>query len=83
MNLINTQGLLVVVAAVVITIYLLGQAQQPPSQQSYETRDDACAQVGARNHSGVEPYDPFGFCHSEQGRDYYAGQGLPGEGRRR
>jgi hypothetical protein len=81
MNSINAKGILVVIAAVVMAVYLLERAKQPPGQQSYETRHGACAQVGARNHSGVEPHDPFGFCHSEQGRDYYAGRGLPDEGR--
>lgn len=80
---INAKGILVVVAAVAIAIYLLGQAQQQPSPHSYETRHGACAQIGARNHSGIEPYDPFGFCDNEQGRDDYAVRGLPGEGRRR
>jgi hypothetical protein len=79
---INAKGLLVIAAAVAIAVYLLQRTEQSPSRHSHETRHGACAQAGARNHSGVEPYDPFGFCNNEQGRDY-AGQGLPNEGRRR
>lgn len=75
--------LLVVFAATAIAYYLLEHAKEPPSQHSYDTRHGACAQAGARNHSGVKPYDPFGFCSSEQDRDYYAGRDLSGEGRRR
>jgi hypothetical protein len=79
----NSKGFLVVLTAVVIAIYLLERAQHPPSQHSYDTRHSACAQVRDRNHSGVEPNDPFGFCSSREDRDYYAGRDLPREGRRR
>ncbi len=79
----STKGFLVILTAVVIAIYLLERAQQHPSQYSYDTRHGACAQAPARNHSGVEPNDPFGFCSRGQDRDYYAGRDLPGEGRRR
>jgi hypothetical protein len=72
---IDVRGALIISAAVAIAAYLL-TPHKPASlpylagaQHSYETRQGACAQVGASNHSGVEPYDPFGFC-SEQGRDY-------------
>jgi hypothetical protein len=78
---INARGLLVVGAAVIIALYMLGRAKQPRSQDTYETRHGACAQADVRNHSGVEPNNPFGLCHSD--RDDYAGRDLPSEGRRR
>jgi hypothetical protein len=78
MNSINAKGLLVVIVAVVIALYLL-QVTQPRSQDTYETRLGSCAQVGVRNHSGVEPYDPFGLCHGNQDDD----ADLPSDGRRR
>jgi hypothetical protein len=83
---IGVKDLLIIVVVVAIGAYLL-TPHKPASlpyvaggQHSYETRHGACAQVGVRNHSGVTPYDPFGFC-SEQGRDYDGGRDLPDEGR--
>lgn len=70
--------LLVVFAAAAIALYLLERAKEPSAQHSYQTRHGACAQV---NHSGVEPYDPFGFCSNSRGRDYYGGRDLPDNGR--
>jgi hypothetical protein len=83
---ISVKDLLIIGLAVAIAAYLL-TPRTPASlpypalgQHSYETRHGACAQVGARNHSGVTPYDPFGFCSSTQGRDYDGGRDLPDEG---
>jgi hypothetical protein len=72
---------LVVFAATAIALYLLERAKEPPAQHSYHTRHGACAQVGVRNHSGVEPYDPFGFCSNSRGRGDYGGRDLPDNGR--
>src|SRR5262249_30192702 len=83
MNAISARQLLIVIPATAIALYLLDRLKQPsPRQHTDRTRHRACAQVSARNHSGVAPYDPFGFCGSERGRDDFAGRDLPREGRR-
>jgi hypothetical protein len=81
MNSISLKQILVVIVATGIALYLLERAKPPSGQYSDATRHGACAQVGARNHSGGEPYDPSGLCLGGQKRDYYAGRDLPDEGR--
>jgi len=83
---ISVKDLLIIGVAVAITAWLLtphtpvSLPYPAPRQHSYETRLGGCAQVGARNHSGVTPYDPFGLCSNEQ-PNYDGGRDLPDEGR--
>jgi hypothetical protein len=78
---ISVKGLLVVGLAVATYAYLLTRHPFEESRglYSYEWRHDP--RIGARNHSGIEPYDVFGLRRSEQGRDYDGGRDLPDEGR--
>jgi len=60
---VNEKGLLIVVVAVGIAAYLASiapphPAGMPPTTTGGPEWSDS---VGARNHSGIEPYDPFGF----------------------
>jgi hypothetical protein len=84
---ISVKDLLIIGVAVVITAYLLtphtpvSLPYLAPGQHSYDWRHAPGERVGARNHSGIEPYDLFGFRRGEQGRDYDGGRDLPDEGR--
>jgi hypothetical protein len=83
---IGVKDLLIIGVAIAIAAWLLiphtpvSLPYPAPGQHSYETRHGACAQAGARNRS-VTPYDPFGFCSSEQDRNYDGGRDLPDGGR--
>jgi hypothetical protein len=61
---INSIILLATVAC--LAVYLLHNAAAPGQY--------ACSQVGSSNHSGVQPFDPFGFCGGDYGQTRYAGR---------
>jgi hypothetical protein len=79
---VTIKDLLIIGLAVVIAAYLLtphtpvSLPYLAPGQHSYEWRHAPGERIGARNHSGIEPYDLFGLRRSEQGRDYDGGRDL-------
>jgi hypothetical protein len=66
-------------AAVAFAAWLLS-SYIPDRQHSYAPRRAAEERIGARNHSGREPYDLFGLRPGNRSQDY-AGRDLPDEGR--
>jgi hypothetical protein len=79
----NAKWLLIAVIGTALMVYPLEGVKQPSlDQRNHDTRHSACSQTGAFNHSGVEPYDPFGLCPGGQDRNFYASRDLPHEGRR-
>jgi hypothetical protein len=87
MSSILVKGLLIIGMSMAISAYLL-TPHKPVSlpylaggQHSNVLCPTPLGQIGARNHSGREPYDVFGFCRSEQGRDYDGGRDLLNDGR--
>jgi hypothetical protein len=84
---IGVKDLLIIGVAVAITAWLLtphtpvSLPYLAPGQHSYQWRHGPGERIGARNHSGIEPYDLFGLRGSEQSRDDDGGRDLPDEGR--
>jgi hypothetical protein len=67
-------------AAVAFAAWLLSP-YLPGDQHSNVPRHAAEERIGARNHSGDEPYDLSGRRPGGRSGDHYQGRNLPSEGR--